>query len=100
MRLRPHAQPSQAPVNRGLRLGNGAQHAGNTAPMPQTKSKPDGGQSTEFATRLASNPPFSVDDFGKEFPIKATIKAHDEYKGRKQTSITRAKINLPKSKAA
>jgi hypothetical protein len=33
-----------------------------------------------------------IGDVGEVFTLKATIKGHDVYKGRKQTVITRAKV--------
>lgn len=45
---------------------------------------------------FASNCPFADADLGQTLSIKGTIKSHDEFKGRKQTSLTRAKIVVPK----
>ena len=47
---------------------------------------------------FSSSCPFSQSDTGKTFDIKATIKGHDEFKGRKQTSLSRAKIVDPNAK--
>lgn len=41
---------------------------------------------------FASNCPIAEADAGKPVKVKFTIKAHEEYKGRKQTAITRAKL--------
>jgi len=48
---------------------------------------------------FASNPPRDLLDIGATATVAATVKKHDEYNGRKQTVITRAKVTAIRNAA-